>query len=159
MNESSVAPVAETSVAGDPMPVILLVDDEASILSSLKRLFRPHGYKILTAESGAQGLELMATETVDLVISDMRMPGMTGAQFLALAKERFPDTVRILLTGYSEISATIAAINDGGIYHYLPKPWDERDLLLTVQRALEQQQLKQEKSACPTNWYANRWNK
>jgi len=145
MNESSVAPVAETSVAGDPMPVILLVDDEASILSSLKRLFRPHGYKILTAESGAQGLELMATETVDLVISDMRMPGMTGAQFLALAKERFPDTVRILLTGYSEISATIAAINDGGIYHYLPKPWDERDLLLTVQRALEQQQLKQEK--------------
>jgi len=55
MNESSVAPVAETSVAGDPMPVILLVDDEASILSSLKRLFRPHGYKILTAESGAQG--------------------------------------------------------------------------------------------------------
>jgi len=88
----------------------------------------------------------MATETVDLVISDMRMPGMTGAQFLALAKERFPDTVRILLTGYSEISATIAAINDGGIYHYLPKPWDERDLLLTVQRALEQQQLKQEKS-------------
>jgi adenylate cyclase len=124
--------------------VILVVDDEAGILSALKRLFRPIGYAVLTAESGAAGLEILAARHVDLIISDMRMPGMTGAQFLAQAKAAYPDIVRILLTGYSEISSTVAAINEGGIYHYLPKPWDEHDLLLTVKRALEQQQLKSE---------------
>ncbi|RXZ36745.1 response regulator [Oxalobacteraceae bacterium CAVE-383] len=124
--------------------VILVVDDEAGILSALKRLFRPAGYTVLTAESGAAGLEILAAEHVDLIISDMRMPGMTGAQFLAQAKASYPDIVRILLTGYSEVSSTVAAINEGGIYHYLPKPWDEHDLLLTVRRALEQQQLKSE---------------
>ncbi|HEY4072260.1 MAG TPA: HD domain-containing phosphohydrolase [Herbaspirillum sp.] len=131
--------LAESSVA-----VVLVVDDEAGILSALKRLFRPAGYKVLTAESGAAGLEILASEHVDLIISDMRMPGMTGAQFLAQAKASYPDIVRILLTGYSEVSSTVAAINEGGIYHYLPKPWDEHDLLLTVKRALEQQQLKNE---------------
>lgn len=125
-------------------PVILLVDDEASILSSLKRVLRPKGYVLLTAESGAEGLRLLAENTVDLIISDMRMPEMTGAQFLKKAKETYPDITRILLTGYSEISATVSAINDGGVYHYLQKPWDEQDLLLTVERALEQQFLKKE---------------
>lgn len=124
--------------------VILIVDDEASILSSLKRLFRPAGYTVLTAEGGPAGLEILAAQHVDLIISDMRMPGMTGAQFLAQAKAAYPDIVRILLTGYSEVSSTIAAINEGGIYHYLPKPWDEQDLMLTVKRGLEQQQLKRE---------------
>lgn len=124
--------------------VILLVDDEPSILSSLKRLLRPCKYRILTAEGGATGLNILAQETVNLIISDMRMPGMTGAQFLAQAKTLYPDTVRILLTGYSEVSATVSAINEGGIHHYLPKPWDDQDLLLTVKRALEQQQLKLE---------------
>jgi adenylate cyclase len=127
-----------------PLAVILLVDDEVSILSALKRLFRPHGYKILTAESGAAGLALLAAESVDMIISDMRMPGMTGAQFLAQARALYPNIVRILLTGYSDVGSTIAAINEGGVYHYLPKPWDEHDLLLTVKRALEQQQLKME---------------
>ncbi len=125
-------------------PVILLVDDEASILSSLKRVLRPKGYVVLTAESGAAGLELLKENTVDLIISDMRMPEMTGAQFLKKAKEIYPDITRILLTGYSEISATISAINEGGVYHYLQKPWDEQDLLLTIERALEQQFLKKE---------------
>ena len=127
-----------------PPPVILLVDDEASILSSLKRVLRPKGYTLITAESGAEGLRLLEEHPVDLIVSDMRMPEMNGAQFLGKAKERFPDVMRILLTGYSEITATISAINDGGIYHYLQKPWDEQDLLLTIQRALEQQHLKKE---------------
>jgi adenylate cyclase len=131
-------------LAASSTAVILVVDDEAGILSALKRLFRPIGYKILTAESGPLALDILAVEHVDLIISDMRMPGMTGAQFLAQAKATYPDVVRILLTGYSEVSATVAAINEGGIYHYLPKPWDEHDLLLTVKRALEQQQLKNE---------------
>ncbi|MDY7578230.1 response regulator [Herbaspirillum sp. RTI4] len=127
-----------------PPAVILLVDDESSILSSLKRLFRPYGYKILTAEGGAAGLEVLATEPVDLIISDMRMPDMNGAQFLALAKDLYPDTVRILLTGYAEIDATIAAINDGGVYHYANKPWDERNLSMIVKSGLEQSLLKKE---------------
>ncbi|EJL92389.1 response regulator containing a CheY-like receiver domain and an HD-GYP domain [Herbaspirillum sp. CF444] len=127
-----------------PSSVILLVDDEASILSSLKRVLRPKGYTLLTAESGAEGLRLLEQNTVDLIISDMRMPEMTGAQFLGKAKERYPEVTRILLTGYSEITSTVSAINDGGIYHYLQKPWDEQDLLLTIQRALEQQHLKKE---------------
>lgn len=128
-----------------PIPsVILLVDDEASILSSLKRVLRPKGYTLITAESGAEGLRLLEENAVDLIISDMRMPEMTGAQFLGKAKERYPEVTRILLTGYSEISSTISAINEGGIYHYLQKPWDEQDILLTVQRALEQQHLRKE---------------
>ncbi|HEY4318924.1 MAG TPA: HD domain-containing phosphohydrolase [Herbaspirillum sp.] len=136
---------AENAAADVPVvPVILVVDDEAGILSALKRLFRPVGYTVLTAESGAAGLEILATQHVDLIISDMRMPGMTGAQFLSQAKAAYPDIVRILLTGYSEVSSTVAAINEGGIYHYLPKPWDEHDLLLTIKRALEQQHLKSE---------------
>ena len=134
----------DPDLAANDTAVVLVVDDEAGILSALKRLFRPVGYKVLTAESGAAALEILAAEHVDLIISDMRMPGMTGAQFLAQAKASYPDIVRILLTGYSEVGSTIAAINEGGIYHYLPKPWDEHDLLLTVKRALEQQQLKNE---------------
>ncbi|WP_034298559.1 HD domain-containing phosphohydrolase [Herbaspirillum sp. RV1423] len=127
-----------------PPSVILLVDDEASILSSLKRVLRPKGYTLITAESGAEGLRLLEEHAVDLIISDMRMPEMTGAQFLGKAKERYPEITRILLTGYSEITSTVSAINEGGIYHYLQKPWDEQDLLLTIQRALEQQHLKRE---------------
>jgi len=124
--------------------VILLVDDEASILSSLKRLLRPLGYTLITAESGAEGLRLLDEHPVDLIISDMRMPEMTGAQFLGKAKVKYPEIMRILLTGYSEITSLVSAINEGGIYHYLQKPWDEQNLILTIQRALEQHHLKKE---------------
>lgn len=142
-NNVSVLDQASTETA-QAAPAILLVDDEASILSSLKRVLRPKGYTLFTAESGAEGLRLLEAHPIDLIISDMRMPEMTGAQFLGQAKERYPDITRILLTGYSEITSTVSAINDGGIYHYLQKPWDEQDLLLTVQRALEQQFLRKE---------------
>jgi len=124
---------------------ILLVDDEANILSSLKRLFRPLGYRIFTAEGGAQGLEIMERESVDLVISDMRMPMMNGAQFLEKIHERWPDTVRILLTGYAEISATINAINKGKIYRYISKPWEDNDITLIVKHAIQQKMLEREK--------------
>src|SRR5450830_1460259 len=140
-NTASNSPDTESNMSPS---VILLVDDEASILSSLKRVLRPKGYTLITAESGAEGLRLLEENAVDLIISDMRMPEMTGAQFLGKAKERYPEVTRILLTGYSEITSTVSAINDGGIYHYLQKPWDEQDLLLTIQRALEQHHLKKE---------------
>ncbi len=127
-------------------PTLLLVDDEANILNALRRLFRPHGYRVLTAESGAAGLELMSSESVDLVISDMRMPQMNGAEFLERVQTEHPDVVRILLTGYADLDSTIAAINHGGIYRYLAKPWEENDVLLTVRHALERKALEQEKA-------------
>jgi adenylate cyclase len=134
--------LADLEAEPERLPVLLFVDDESNILSALKRLFRSTGFKLLTAESGIAGMQILATEKVDLVISDMRMPVMNGAQFLAQVKQHYPDTARILLTGYAEVEAAISAINEGGIYRYLQKPWDEHDLTLTVQQALEQQALK-----------------
>ena len=136
MNSIMSEPVSPESAA-----TLLFVDDEASILSSLKRLFRPHGYRIFTAEGGAQALEIMERETVDLVISDMRMPEMNGAQFLQKVNERWPDCIRILLTGYAELEATVDAINKGHIYRYISKPWEDNDIVLSIQHALRQKQL------------------
>ena len=143
MSDTQAAPIPPT--APETSATLLFVDDEANILSSLKRLFRPFGYTIFTAESGLQGLEIMARETVDLVVSDMRMPEMNGAQFLEKVRERWPDTVRILLTGYAEIGATIDAINKGQIYRYVSKPWEDNDITLIVKHALQQKTLEREK--------------
>ncbi|MBE2257806.1 MAG: response regulator [Rhodobacteraceae bacterium] len=127
-------------------PTLLLVDDEPSILSALRRLFRPCGYRILTSESGAGGLDLLERENVDLVISDMRMPEMDGAQFLERVRTAWPRVVRILLTGYADIASTVNAINKGEIYRYISKPWDDNDIVLIVRDALERQQLQSENS-------------
>jgi len=134
---------ASAPVAAVPAS-ILFVDDEPSILSALRRLFRPHGYKILTAESGAAGLAVLEQEPVDMVISDMRMPEMDGAQFLEQVRIRKPDTMRILLTGYADVTSTINAINKGEIYRHISKPWDDNDILLIVQKALEHKRLEDE---------------
>jgi response regulator RpfG family c-di-GMP phosphodiesterase len=123
---------------------LLFVDDEPGILSSLRRLFRPHGYRILVAESGALGLAELEKTPVDLVISDMRMPEMDGATFLKAVRQRWPDTVRILLTGYADVTSTVAAINEGEIYRYVSKPWDDNEIVNTVREALERYRLKQE---------------
>lgn len=128
----------------DVPPTLLFVDDEASILSSLRRLFRPHGYRILTAESGAAGLALLENEAVDLIISDMRMPEMDGAKFLEKVRAKNPRIVRILLTGYADITSTINAINKGEIYRYVAKPWDDNDIVLVVRDALAHQRLEAE---------------
>ena len=123
---------------------VLCVDDEPSILSSLKRLFRPKGYQIHVAEGGKAALELLEQIEVDLVISDMRMPEMDGVQFLEQVRQRWPDTVRLLLTGYADIASTIDAVNRGEIYRYISKPWDDADILLIVHDALEQRALELE---------------
>ena len=127
-----------------PTATLLLVDDEPSILSALRRLFRPEGYRVLVAEGGAPALELIAHEPVDLVISDMRMPGMDGAQFLERLRAVQPSAVRILLTGYADIGSTIAAINAGQIHRYIAKPWNDSDITLVVRDALRQRALEQE---------------
>ncbi len=125
---------------------ILCVDDEPNILAALRRLFRGQGLQVRTAESGKIGLEILASEEIGLVISDMRMPEMDGSQFLEQVKLLWPDTVRILLTGYADISSTIGAINRGEIYRYITKPWDDADICLIVRHALERRALLAEKN-------------
>lgn len=135
----------EASSPGGISATLLFIDDEANILSALKRLFIPFGYKILTAENGEEALVLMETETVDLVICDMRMPHMTGAEVLEQVRFKSPEAIRILLTGYADLASTIAAINRGEIYRYISKPWDDNDIVLIVRDALERKQLLAEK--------------
>ena len=124
---------------------LLLVDDEQNILSSLKRIFRPLPYTVLTAQRGAEALEILEKTEVDIIISDMRMPEMDGAQLLATVSSRWPETVRILLTGFADLSSTIKAVNEGHIYKYISKPWEENDLKLTVHNALETKFLQAER--------------
>lgn len=132
---------AETPVTGH----LLLVDDEVNILSALRRLFRPQGYTIHTAESGAAGLAILEAEPIDLVISDMRMPHMSGAEFLAQVAERWPVVIRILLTGHADLASTVDAINRGHIYGYFSKPWEDNEIRLAVQHAIEQKRLREER--------------
>ncbi len=120
-----------------PPGTLLIVDDEPNVLSALRRLFRPHGYEILLAANGEEGLALLEGSVVDLVISDMRMPNMDGAEFLSQVARRWPDMVRILLTGQADLEATIKVVNEGDIYRYISKPWDDAELVATVQRGLE----------------------
>ncbi|MDE2440437.1 MAG: response regulator [Betaproteobacteria bacterium] len=127
-----------------PPATLLFVDDEPGILSALRRLFRQFGYRILVAESGAQGLVELEKTPVDLVISDMRMPEMDGATFLRQVRERWPEAIRILLTGYADVTSTIAAINEGEIYRYISKPWDDNEIVNVVREALERQKLEAE---------------
>ena len=107
---------------------ILFVDDELSILSTLKRLLRREPYNILTADSGQQGLEILAENSVNIVISDMRMPHMSGAEFLQQVKQHYPQTKRIIMSGYADIEAVVDAVNKGGICHFISKPWDNDEL-------------------------------
>jgi len=139
------APAATAPAPADKAARILCVDDEPNILSSLRRLLRAPGYQVLQAESGAAGLALLQAEPVDLVISDMRMPEMDGARFLEHVRAKWPDTIRLLLTGYSDVQSILAAINRGEIYRYVTKPWNDDDLLLIIRHALERRQLEQEK--------------
>ncbi len=117
---------------------ILCVDDEKSVLKSLERLFLDTDYKIITAISGDEGLEILKnTETIQLVVSDYRMPGMNGVDFLKEVFKIKPDTVKIILSGYADTTAIVEAINEGKIYKFIPKPWNDDDLKVTISKALE----------------------
>jgi response regulator RpfG family c-di-GMP phosphodiesterase len=118
---------------------VLCVDDEVNVLNSLKRLLRKESYKLLLASSGKEGLSLLEKEPVHLVISDQRMPEMTGTEFLQIVKQRYPEAVRIILTGYSEANTIIESINKGEIYRYLMKPWDDEELRNMIQECLGKQ--------------------
>ena len=122
--------------------VLILVDDEPNILAALQRIFRREGYRILTATSGEQGLALLKEHPVAVVISDQRMPQMTGAEFLGHVRERFPETIRIILSGYTELNSVFDAINRGAVYKFLTKPWDDALLRAQVLDAFEQLELR-----------------
>ena len=107
---------------------LLLVDDEPSVIAALNRLLRREGYRILTAEDGAHALELLASNAVQVILADQRMPHMTGTEFLSRVKELHPDTVRIVLSGYTDLESVTRAVNEGAIYKFLHKPWND-DLL------------------------------
>jgi response regulator RpfG family c-di-GMP phosphodiesterase len=130
-----------TPVVEQPSANLLFVDDEPGILSALRRSFRLPGYRVFTAASGAEALDLVATNAIDAVISDMRMPGMDGAALLDAVRRHDPDIVRILLTGFVDIDRTIAAINQGEIFRYLNKPWNDAELKGVVAEGLARRRL------------------
>jgi len=115
---------------------LLFVDDEPDMLDTLRRAFRKD-HEILTAGGGQAALEILRTQSVDLVLSDQRMPDLTGDQVLKFALEHQPDAIRILLTGYSDIESVVRCVNEAQIYKYISKPWEPEMLRLTVVRALE----------------------
>ncbi|HEY9066417.1 MAG TPA: EAL domain-containing protein [Burkholderiaceae bacterium] len=123
---------------------LLVVDDEDNIIASLRRLLRRDGYHIITANSGAQGLQRLAEHEVDVILSDQRMPGMTGVEFLRRAKELYPHTVRMTLSGYTELQSITDAINEGAVYKFLTKPWDDERLREHVNEAFRHKEMADE---------------
>lgn len=122
---------------------ILCVDDERNVLRSLCRLFLDDDYEILIAGSAEEGLEILRSDgTIQVVISDYRMPGMNGIDFLRGVCHNWPDTVRIVLSGYADTAAVVEAINDGEIYKFIPKPWNDDELRVAIQKAIERYFLK-----------------
>ncbi len=124
---------------------ILFVDDETPVLRSLKRLLRPTGHRVYIAGSGAEGLKILGEKPIDVVVSDMRMPEMDGAEFLTNVAAQWPGTTRMLLTGYADLTSAIDAINKGSISRYLTKPWQDADLRMSIEQAVETQRLSREK--------------
>src|SRR6185369_152755 len=117
---------------------ILCVDDERNVLRALERIFLDDDYEIVLAGSGDEGLKIMEESgPFQVVISDYRMPAMNGVEFLRVVYERCPETVRIVLSGYADTGAIVAAINDGHIYKFIPKPWNDDELRVTIQNCLE----------------------
>lgn len=124
---------------------VLCVDDESMVLRALKRLLKNTEFNFFAASSAKEGATLMAQTSIDIVISDMQMPEINGAEFLARIAEEYPHCYRILLTGYSDNDSTVSAINEGQVHRYLQKPWNNDELLLTLTQAAERLSLEQEK--------------
>jgi len=120
---------------------ILIVDDEVNVLNTLKRIFRTEDYIIFTAQSAKDGLYVLEKENVDLIISDQKMPVMDGLDFFEKTIEKYPDVIRIILSGYAELKDALRAINKGCVYKFIVKPWNNEELKITLKRALEQREL------------------
>jgi DNA-binding NtrC family response regulator len=128
----------------EPPRRILIVDDEENVCNALRRSLRKEGYELHFANQPSEGLELLKKTPVDLVLSDHLMPNMTGLEFLKLVHDRYPDSIRMMLTGHADMQTAIAAINQGEIYRFLTKPWDDTELKVTLYLAFEQLNLQRE---------------
>ena len=144
---ASRAPLPATSAAGESGPArVLCVDDEPDVLASLRRVLKDGGYSVRIADSAANGLQILHSEPIDLVISDMRMPQTDGVRFLGQVQEQWPQTMRILLSSRADAELIAEAVNSGLIYRYFAKPWDDDDIVLQVRLALERRAFEQEKA-------------
>jgi|APLak6261666879_1056058.scaffolds.fasta_scaffold01647_3 DNA-binding NtrC family response regulator len=123
---------------------ILIVDDEENVCHALRRSLRKEGYELFFGHEPAEGLELLKKQPVDMVISDHLMPNMTGLEFLKIVRDRHPDMMRLMLTGHADMQTAIDAINQGNIYRFLTKPWDDTELKVTLFLAFEQLDLERE---------------
>lgn len=115
-------------------PCLLVVDDEPEVCNSVAHLLR-HKYQVLRAHSAAEAIELMAQHEVEIIMTDQRMPEVSGVEMLQKVKSRYPEAIRMLFTGYSDINSVIAAINQGHVYRYLSKPWQPEELEAAVEDA------------------------
>jgi DNA-binding NtrC family response regulator len=125
----------------DKKYTILCVDDEEAILRGMEKLLSLEGYKVFVASNGRKALEIMEREPIDLILADQRMPDIQGSELLAMVREKYPSTIRILFSGYTDFTALVSAINEGQIYRFIIKPWDTKELVSTIATALEQKRL------------------
>lgn len=130
-----------------PRCTILFVDDEPHILGGLQDALRRYPFTVLTALSGALALKLLEVTPVDVVVSDERMPNMRGSEFLSLVRQRYPETIRIMLTGQASLAAAIQAINEGEVYRFLTKPYSAARLATTIRAALQVRGVRDESAA------------
>jgi len=120
---------------------ILVVDDEPHVTEALKRMLHREPYEVLTANYANEALQVLAQQPVDVVISDEKMPGIQGVEFLSLVYQHFPDTIRIMLTGHANLDTAVRAINEGQIYRFLMKPCNEKEIRLSIRQAIQQKEL------------------
>lgn len=122
---------------------VLFVDDEKDILNSIKRQMRKEKFEVILSNSAENALELLKTDNYEIVVSDERMPGISGVDFLKEVKELYPETIRIILSGYADSKTIIDAINKGEIYRFIPKPWNIDDLKATIYKAIEKWEIEE----------------
>jgi DNA-binding NtrC family response regulator len=122
-------------------PVVLLLDDEPNVTAGIKRALHNEPWKIFTAATVGGAFDILARENVDVVVSDERMPGMSGSQFLAEVRKKHPNTIRMILSGQADLEAAVRAINEGEVYRFLLKPCNPADLRVTIRQALEHKHL------------------
>ncbi len=120
---------------------VLFVDDEAYVLQAMERTFRKEPFRFLTADSGRRALEILAEQKVQVVISDEQMPEMSGSDLLKVVHKNYPDTIRMMLTGQHDIQNAVQAINEGEVYRYFTKPYDESELRVAIRRAFQHYEL------------------
>jgi DNA-binding NtrC family response regulator len=121
--------------------VVLIVDDDPHLLDSMCRMLRHEPYTLLTSQSGGEALNILNSTPVDVIISDQEMPGMSGLAFLKSVRERHPAITRLMLTGKATLDSAVDAINNGGISHFLRKPCDHIDLIMSIRQGLQQHKL------------------